>query len=688
MARKIAVEIVGDSRQLTRAFSTSTQSAKKFNREISHMGRGVAAGSGLFRSLGRSVAFASGGFLAFASVSEFLRSSVDAARDAAVAQRALGAQMKASGESFREHRAQIEKTTRSYGRFGFQNEQVEASLTVLERGTGSINKAIGLQGLTADLARAKNLDLAAAAQTVAKVFGGQETALRRAVPGLTKTAHGWDLIREAQAKLAGQAAANTTAAERFSATLHDTQEIIGAGLLPVLNTYLDKLSTWMDDTRNQAKLQRGVTTAVKDTSTAVAILGDVFGIAAKGASDYQRFTRFAERHTLGPFRRVVRDTLEPGALLGDVSRLLGRGGAGRAARGPAGARGPITAADVARMTGGPGGPAPAAAGPSGKLLNQWFDTRIGRALDRVQDAPMRAQLGKLQQIAGLVSRRIAVTKDITRRLQLEDTLLQVQRQGKAVRQQLQQAFLDRLQFNVDRAGVTTTLSDDLAALRKLNAVLAQRIRAGGDTLALEQQQLGVQQQITAVLKEQAANAVAARQARQFRLLGFGPGGEDLIPGVKGLKGTLAGVAKAIEGSFLDTKKTRGLLAHIRQVLSGGLGSVGDEVRTKIAQILADLKAQLKQSAVDVTKFHHANPDAIIAAAGLHLTTRQRRRLELAISGIGPGGSVPSFSGQFGGAGAINIYGGVQVQGVQNVKALENELAKRAKQRAHQRRSTR
>jgi hypothetical protein len=88
---------------------------------------------------------------------------------------------------------------------------VIASLTVLERGTGSINKAIALQGLTADLARAKNIDLAAAAGVVAKVFGGQETALRRAVPGLREARARLDLIRLAQAKMAGQAAANTTA---------------------------------------------------------------------------------------------------------------------------------------------------------------------------------------------------------------------------------------------------------------------------------------------------------------------------------------------------------------------------------------------------------------------------------------------------------------------------------------------
>jgi hypothetical protein len=160
--------------------------------------------------------------------------------------------MQALGESSDQPRT-IEKVALSYAKFGFNNDEVVQSLTVLERGTGNINKAIALQGLTADLAAAKGGRLADAATVVAKVFGGQETALRRAVPGLEKNAHGWDLIREAQAKLAGQAAANTTASKQFASTLHDTEEIVGAVLLPTLNKYLTSLSRRGCDRMNQLR---------------------------------------------------------------------------------------------------------------------------------------------------------------------------------------------------------------------------------------------------------------------------------------------------------------------------------------------------------------------------------------------------------------------------------------------------
>jgi hypothetical protein len=287
MARRLGVELFLDDTAYLRGLQRSAKGTTHFVKEVERAGRGAAAGSGLFRGFGRSIAFASGGFLAFESGAAFLRESVDAARDAAVSQRALAAQMKASGQSFKNNQERIEEAARSYSRFGFQNDEVIKSLTVLERGTGSINKALRLQQLAADLARAKNIELSAAALSVAKVFGGQETALRRAVPGLHQSAHGWDLIALAQQRLAGQAAANTTVSERFQATLHDTQEIIGTALLPTLNLYLTGLSNWMADAKNVAKLQRNANAAAKAGAGVFNALAGAVGLVADAYGKYQ-----------------------------------------------------------------------------------------------------------------------------------------------------------------------------------------------------------------------------------------------------------------------------------------------------------------------------------------------------------------------------------------------------------------
>jgi hypothetical protein len=253
VARKLEVELIAHIVPYTRGLVKAAEQTKLFARTVDDSSKHI----------GRSLAFATGGFVAFAGATEFLRSSIDAARDAGVSQRSLAAQMKASGESFTASQGRIEKAGLALEKFGFTSEDSAKALTVLERGSGSITRAISLQGAAADLARAKNLDLADAANVLAKVFGGQETALRRAVPGLDKHAHGLDLIAQAQQRLAGQAKAGTTEAERFHATLHDTEVIIGTALLPTLNKFLESIGKWLQKMNESGRLQKDVNEAVK-----------------------------------------------------------------------------------------------------------------------------------------------------------------------------------------------------------------------------------------------------------------------------------------------------------------------------------------------------------------------------------------------------------------------------------------
>jgi hypothetical protein len=326
MARKLVVEIVGNDRGLERTFRNSAKSAKEFDRSISHSLRGVASGSGALKGLGRSLAMASGGFVAFAGVTEFLRSSIDAAREAGVAQRQLAAQMKAVGETFKTNQGAIEKAGLAVEKFGFTSEDSARALTVLERGSGKITRAIQLQGVAANLARAKNIDLASAAGILAKVFGGQETALRRAVPGLDKHAHGLQLIAEAERRLSGQARAATTPAEKFSATLHDTEVIIGSALLPTLDKYLGKFSDWLDKMNRSGKLQRDVNGILKD---AKGILQGVLDVvrplagAFKALGDAVGGTRNELKLLVGVFAafKLTRWVSEFGGLGSGVKRV-------------------------------------------------------------------------------------------------------------------------------------------------------------------------------------------------------------------------------------------------------------------------------------------------------------------------------------------------------------------------------
>jgi hypothetical protein len=772
------------------------------SREIDHAARGALSGSGLFHSFGRTLAFASGGFLAFEGLSRFIEESVSVAREAAVGQAQLAAQMKASGESFAASSEEVEKARLSMARFGFTSEDVDKALILLDRGTGSISKSIDLLGLTADLARAKNLDFAAAANVVAKVFGGQTTALRRAVPGLNANAKGWDLIREAQEKLAGQAAAGTTASQRFAATLHETQRILGEALLPTLNTYLEKLSVWLDRMNESGRLQRNVettahllSTAFDATASSIAAASDAYRewrdlTGAQGAE--QRGDRdtslvgnlrrlfgsniFSQGQHLAALMQKLQDDFAKTTTNADDARVavgafihtIGEGSFGRT-------RSPLLPAQTVNPLGA-GDPFADAREREIKPLTaqqrrQFFDSRISRALDRVQDLPLKEQVAALTSIADQIGRRYAKTKDVTRRLALEDQLVGVFREIQSKRQELSDAFLDALQLGVDRAALTKTLDDDLATLEVLKAGIEKQIRVQGATLDLQERLIGVegeiasktadlaaqredarakiiaalqlrvdratltrtlrddlarQQDVVAGLKAQirqygstldlqeqlvsaqsavastqdqiAANRKKAEEAaraaisrRQFRELGLTATGEARVAGLNTLRAEFRQVSKAISDGLIDADKaTRKQLRSIGRVLRES--GVREDVRKWIQDYLDPLKKGTQTAAGEWTKFRSVNTKGFIAAAGLGgLGARQRERLSVALSMLGPGATVPgagSLAFSLAGGGGVVVNGDVHVHDVRDVGHFEQELTKRSKARQHVRRGNR
>jgi hypothetical protein len=96
------------------------------------------------------------------------------------------------------------------------------------------------------------------------------------------------------------------------------------------------------------------------------------------------------------------------------------------------------------------------------------------------------------------------------------------------------------------------------------------------------------------MKAAAAARLAAtrQQAAQMRLLGLGPSGSALAPTKAALKRELGTVSQAIKGTFLDTGEHRSLLSKIRRLLSGQLGSLSAEVRAKVKELLDGLKGQM------------------------------------------------------------------------------------------------
>lgn len=257
-SRRLGIDIIVDADAATRGFQKTGSAAKNFDKDLSHATRGVVAGSAAFTGLGRSLAFASAGFLGFAGATQFIRSSIDAAQGAAKAQKSLAAQLHASGESFKQNKTLIDQAGLSIGKFGFTTDDSAKALTVLDRATGNISRSIKLQTLAVDIARAKNLDLSQAALIVGKAYDGQLTSLKRLGVEIPKGVKGMDALNIASQKFAGQARANTNEFDKFHATLHDTQIIIGNALLPTIDHLLSKLSDWLDKMNRSGKLQKDV----------------------------------------------------------------------------------------------------------------------------------------------------------------------------------------------------------------------------------------------------------------------------------------------------------------------------------------------------------------------------------------------------------------------------------------------
>lgn len=306
-----------------------------------------------------------------------------------------------------------------------------------------------------------------------------------------------------------------------------------------------------------------------------------------------------------------------------------------------------------------GSPAAKRKGITADQRNTFFDNRISRLLDQASDGSIQQQIAKLKAIGGLITQRISATKDVTRRLTLEQELLDsVTRPLKQLRDQGAQNLLDVLQLGVDRAGATKSVADDLQALAALRAGIQKRIKSVGATVDLEQQLLGVETQITAARQQQVANRALARNASQFLALGLTSTGDARVPGIAALRRALGTFGDAVSGTFLDTSKTKSVLSHIRKVLSGGLGDVGRDVRSKVQQILSDLDQQLKNHAGDQTKFRHATAGGILAGLDLKgLTHEQLKVLVGRVSTIGAGGTVPGgASAAFAGAGGIHFHG--------------------------------
>jgi hypothetical protein len=207
-----------------------------------------------------------------------LKKSVDAAKEAEVSQAKLKAQLKASGISYRAHAKEIDAVIQKHSQLaGVDDEDLQDAFTNLVRATGSVSKSMHDMGLVTDIARAKHIDVAKAADLLGKVHAGNTAVLKRYGIAFDPVTKAQDKLKDSNVKATAEQVKAAKAADkarrrrrrsrscrsgsgagrgvrqdgggradRFHVALENVEEKLGKGLLPVLAkvTGASRLPRW------------------------------------------------------------------------------------------------------------------------------------------------------------------------------------------------------------------------------------------------------------------------------------------------------------------------------------------------------------------------------------------------------------------------------------------------------------
>lgn len=264
-----------------------------------------------------------------------LKKSIDAAIEAETVQKRTQAQLRALGIDYSKHAATIDKVIAKQSRLAaVDDEELMTSFTGLVRVTGDVNKALELNGLAADIARAKGIELSSAASIVTKAQLGMVGSLRRQGIEIAAVTTSQDKLRDSGVKytraqmdaakaadvqatkqaavaalqrtFAGQAEAygNTAAGaqERLGVAIENVQEVIGSKLLPILTPLLNRFTLWLTKLAESEGFQKAVERGIERIVGAFQRLGS-WVVAHQ--DDFKRIFQVAVRE-VGNFVEGVR----------------------------------------------------------------------------------------------------------------------------------------------------------------------------------------------------------------------------------------------------------------------------------------------------------------------------------------------------------------------------------------------
>jgi cell wall-associated NlpC family hydrolase len=300
MAGMARVVLRADTAQFNRELGESQQrfhrATSGMDADLSKLGRGALAGSGIFQGLGRSIAFASGAFLGAAGFSAAIRAGYDELAQAAKVGAQTNAVLKSTGEIAGVTARHVDELAASLlKKTGVDDEVIKSGENLLltftnVRNVAGENNDVFDQAtrLSLDLSVAMGRDLNESVLQVGKALQDPirgVTALRRVgvafteaqrvqIKHLVETNHTLDaqkiILQELQKEFGGSAeAAGKTLPGQINILRETVRNLEGdllRGTLPAIEKLVHSLTGWLSQTRNQQRLQRDANQAIQAAS--------------------------------------------------------------------------------------------------------------------------------------------------------------------------------------------------------------------------------------------------------------------------------------------------------------------------------------------------------------------------------------------------------------------------------------
>lgn len=229
MARKLEVEVVGNTKDFDKAMDRASKKTDGFGSKLGGLAKGGAVGAAV------------GGL---ALLGKTLIDSVAAAQEANKAEARFADAMDKVGASAKQREAVQASISKLSKQAALDDEDLSDVYSKLVRTTGDVAKAQEAMALSADIARARNITLEQASKSVEKAYNGNAGALKKLGIEVEKGATGTEILAAAQKKFGGAAEAyGKTAAgaqEKFGIAVENLQEKIGQKLVPILATLATK----------------------------------------------------------------------------------------------------------------------------------------------------------------------------------------------------------------------------------------------------------------------------------------------------------------------------------------------------------------------------------------------------------------------------------------------------------------